>query len=244
VHIDNKQLREMAAEVDELHNESMRTFRKDTAELHFGPDLREARRDSRRSFMKKAGAGGALITVGTSLVPITRFMPAAWAQDSGPDDAAIAKFAATFERAAVAAYTVAAESGKLSDGALAVGTLFAKHHGEHAAAFEGVIKSDPVEPNSAILAKFGPLLESAADEAALLELAYGLEEAAAATYLLSLGLLDDAANAGAVATILPVESQHAVVLATVLKKPITDYMPPFQTDKGHEATEENLAASA
>jgi rubrerythrin len=237
VHIDKTQLREMAAEVDELHNESMRTFREEAGELHFGA----ARRDSRRSFMKKAGVSGALITVGSALVPITRFMPAAWAQE-GPDDAAIAKFAATFERAAVSAYGVAAKSGKLSDAAVTVGTLFAKHHTDHALAFEGILKSDPVEPNSQILADFGPLLQGAADQAAILEIAFTVEQAAAATYLFALGLLDDPANAGATATILPVEAQHAVVLGTILKKDIGAYMPAFQNTEGNAAIDKYLAA--
>ena len=65
-------------------------------------------------------------------------------------------------------------------------------------------------------------------------LANGLENAAAATYLFALGALTSKAALQLTASILPVESQHAVVLGTVLGKAPTDktYLPSFQTQDG------------
>ena len=113
---------------------------------------------------------------------------------------------------------------------VSVGSLFAGHHQEHAEAFGGLAGSAATrQPNAAILDAFGPMIAGAADQAAVLEIAYGLEEAAAATYLFALGALQSPQAAAATATVLPIESQHAVVLAFALGKDIPSFMPSFET---------------
>ncbi|MCU1352291.1 MAG: ferritin-like domain protein [Acidimicrobiales bacterium] len=230
--IDKRLLLDLTDEVDQLHHESMRTFREEAEELHFGDESLREQREARRGFMTKVGVGGALLTAGALASPIAGFMPAAFAQ-GGLDDAAIATFAMTVEYAAVEAYKAAAGSGKLEPAVVTIGTTFAGHHKEHGDAFAGIVKATAADkkPNAAILKAFGPKLAAAKDQAALLEIAYTIEEAAAATYLFALGALTDKAHAAATATILPIESQHAVVLATALKKPLADYLPSFQTTK-------------
>jgi hypothetical protein len=59
--------------------------------------------------------------------------------------------------------------------------------------------------------------------------AFDLENAAAATYLFALGALADVSALKLTASILPVESQHAIVLGTALGKPLKDLVPSFQT---------------
>lgn len=227
--IDERLLAELSAEVDQLHHESMRTITEEFAEVHFG-EVADGLRDGRRDFLKKASVGGALLTAGSTLVPVGRLLPAAWAADE-PTDADLAKFAAGLELAAVAAYGAAAKTGKLSDAAAAVGTMFAGHHQQHADALNSILGETAAvkKPNATVLKTFAPKIQAAKDEAAVLEIAYSIEEAAASTYLLAIGALSSAKTAGALATILPVESQHATVLATVLKKDPGDYLIDFVT---------------
>lgn len=227
--IDRRRLTELSDEVDQLHHESMRTIRDELAEVHFG-EVVAGHRETRRGFLSKAAAGGALLTVGSFVAPVSRLVPAAWAQ-SQPTDADLARFAASLELAAVAAYAAAADTGRLSAAAADIGTLFGRHHQDHADALNAIVGEEEAvaEANQTVLDEFVPRIESADDEAAVLEVAYGLEEAAASTYLLAIGMVEDAGNAGALATILPVESQHATVLATVLGKDPGDYLVDFVT---------------
>ncbi|HEY4377196.1 MAG TPA: ferritin-like domain-containing protein [Acidimicrobiales bacterium] len=226
--IDKRQLLDLTEEVDQLHHETMRTFREEAEELHFGPNELRDEREARRGFMKKAGIGGALVTAGALAAPIAGFLPKAFA--AGLDDAAIATFAAHVEYAAVAAYQAAAATGKITDPTVAkVATTFAGHHKDHGDAFAAIVKLTDKSPNAKILAAFGPKISAAADQAALLEIAYTIENAAASTYLFALGALTDKAHAAATATILPIESQHAIVLGTVLKKDLKTLIPPFET---------------
>ncbi|CAN5190260.1 hypothetical protein BH18ACT4_BH18ACT4_05350 [soil metagenome] len=222
-----RELGHLASDVDDLHRDAMRSFRDDMAEVHHGETAKLLGR-SRRRFMQRADAGGALLAVGSALMPVTRWIPKAGAQEN--DDPAIAAFAESVELAAVATYSAAAASGKLDPAVTAVGTMFAGHHQEHAGAFAGLSGGTATgQPNQALLDDFAPMVAEAEDQAALLEIAFTLEVAAAATYLFALGALQDAAAAAATATILPVESQHAVVLGQALGKDVGEYMPSFET---------------
>lgn len=227
--IDNRQLAGLTAEVDQLHHESMRTLKEEFGEIHFG-EVAKATRGGRRDFMKKAGVGGAVLTVGSMVSPIGRFIPSAWAQDAPLDDAALAKFAAGLELAAVAAYGVAVDTGKLSEAVTKVGATFQSHHQDHADALNSILGDAAVDaPNNTVVTTFAPMIQDAADEAAILKIAYQIEEAAAATYLFALGAITDLKNAGALATILPVESQHAVVLGAATGMSPADYIPDFES---------------
>jgi hypothetical protein len=225
--IDRRQVRELTDEVDQLHHESMRTIREEYAEIHFG-EIVPGHRESRRGFLTKAVTGGAVLTAGSLVLPVSRLVPAAWAQSASPD-VELARFAASLELAAVEAYKAAADSGKLDNTATEIGAMFGGHHQQHADALNAVVGEDVAvtKPNAKILDQFGPMIADAADQAGVLEVAYQLEEGAASTYLLAIGRLEDARNAGSLATILPVESQHATVLATILGKDPKDYLIDF-----------------
>ena len=149
----------------------------------------------------------------------------------GLDDGAIAAFAESVELAAVAAYTAAAKSGLVTTKAvLDAATAFAGHHQEHAAAFGAAAGAAATKKaNAKLLDAVGAQLAAAKDEKGILEIAFGLENAAAATYLFALGALTSKGALQLTASILPVEAQHAVVLGTVLGKSATDIFPNFET---------------
>ena len=101
---------------------------------------------------------------------------------------------------------------------------------EPAAAFGGAADDKASgKPNAKLLATVGDQLKGASDQEGILKIAYDLEEAAAATYLFALGALKSETALQLSASILPVESQHAVVLGTALGRPASDYLPAFQT---------------
>jgi hypothetical protein len=224
VQISAKELRHMASDVDDMHHEAMRSFEEEASELHL-----TAARGARRGFLKKAGlagVGATLLTVGGGLAPFTRLGGLAAAQN-GLTDTVIAGYAQSVELAAVAAYTAAAPA--LTGDTLAVAQLFLSHHQDHADAFGGVAGDDArPEANAKLVAAVTPTLETVAAgvadgqagseelTGAVLEFARVLENQAAYTYAAALTLLIDPAYAAATSTILPIEAQHATVLAAAL----------------------------
>lgn len=229
--ITTRALRQLAADVDDQHHEAMATIHEDLREVHFGETSRTLA-SSRRRFLRDAGLGGAALTIGSTLVPMSRLMPAAWAQET-LSDGDLAAFAESVELAAVEAYTAAIETGLLDGGVVNVAEIFREHHDEHAAAFAGVASEAATgEANQAVLDVFAPLIAEATDQDALLQIAQDLENGAAATYFYSLGILQDRDAALAVATILPIESQHAVVLGQALGQELEEYVPTFQGQEG------------
>lgn len=219
--ISAKELRQMASDVDDMHHEAMRDFTEEAAELHL-----TVARGARRSFLKKAGAagaGGALLGLGGGLMPLSRLGGRAAAQDGGLTDTVIAGYAQSVELAAVAVYTAAAPA--LSGDVLAVAELFLGHHQDHADAF-GAVAGDDARPeaNPGLVAAVTPTLQAVADGVAagtdmttdVLQFAKVLENQAAYTYAAALTLLTDPAYAAATSTILPIEAQHATVLALAL----------------------------
>jgi hypothetical protein len=220
VQISAKELRHLASDVDDMHHEAMRSFKEEASELHLS-----AARDGRRSFMKKSGLaalGGTVLSAGGGLTALTRLGGVAGAQDGGLTDTVIAGYAQSVELAAVAAYMAAAP--KLSGDVLAVATLFAGHHQDHADAFGAVAGEDArPEANQKLVDLVTPTLEAvgAAEPSEeltneILTFAKGVENQAAYTYAAALTLLMDPAYAAATATILPIEAQHATVLSLAL----------------------------
>jgi hypothetical protein len=233
VQISAQQLRQMASDVDDMHHEAMRDFGEQVSEAH----LSVAR--GRRSFLRKAGiagAGGAALTVfGGSLLPSFGSLVGVSAAQ-GLTDTVIAGYAQSVELAAVAAYTAAAPA--LKGDPLAVATLFAGHHQQHADAFGKVAGKDArPDANPKLVAAVTPTLETVAAGVAdgkagtpaltnaVLEFARVLENQAAYTYAAALTLLQSADYAQATSTILPIEAQHATVLAIALGKGFDDMFP-------------------
>jgi hypothetical protein len=213
MHLSARQLRQYAADVDDFHHQQMRSFAEEAADLHL-----DGSRASRRRFLAGSGAVAGAAAVGTMLLSHRV------ASAQAVDDAAIAGYAQSIELAAVAAYDAAAPV--LSAAVLPVAELFKSHHQDHADAFGAVAGPNAVsEPNAALLTALGPTLSGITDEAGALEFAFVLEGQAAYTYAAALTLLQDPAYSAATATILPIESQHQVVIGLALGKPVTDVFP-------------------
>ena len=216
MHLTARQLKSLAQDVDDLHNEGMKSFAEETADLHL-----DASRAARRRLLAGTGLGGVAVLAAPLLLP--RGLSARVAAQ-GLDDQTIAGYAQSVELAAVAAYGAAAPA--LSPATLPVAELFLGHHQAHADAFGAVAGNKAATgPNAALVAAVTPILESITDETGALEFAFVLENPAAYTYAAALTLLQDPAYAAATATILPIEAQHAVVLGLALGKPVEDVFP-------------------
>jgi hypothetical protein len=145
--------------------------------------------------------------------------------DSVAGDIEMATFAASVERALVALYAIGAP--KLSGAALRMATTFATHHHDHANAFDlAGAKPAGQTANAHLVAAFAPRLASAVGQNAVLELAFGLESSAAATYQHALDGLRGAPTVKVVASIMPVEGQHAIVIGTLLGKDLKRELIP------------------
>jgi hypothetical protein len=182
---------------------------------------------SRRLFLQGAGLGGLAVTIGPAVLPLSSLLAPANAQVSG--DADIAAFAESVELSLVDAYGLAA--GKLTTPeVMETATRFASHHEEHAVAFAaaaGRAATGRVNPKLSEMLR--PELESAADEAAVVEVLFGLENAAAATYLFALGSLESAEARELAAATLPIEAQHGVVLGLVAEGDTDELLPVYET---------------
>ncbi|MCU1391787.1 MAG: hypothetical protein JWM34_215 [Ilumatobacteraceae bacterium] len=213
--ITSQEFHSLAADVDDLHHESMKTFAEETADLHL-----DAYKASRTNIAAGAGIIGAVALGGALLLPAG--LRRAFA--AGLDDQTIAGYAQSVELAAVAVYTMAAPL--LSADTLPVAQLFMSHHQQHADAF-GSVAGDKkaTAPNAKLVAAVGPTLAGLKTEADALGFAFTLEGQAAYTYAAALTLLQDPAYAAATATILPIEAQHQVVLGIALGKAVTDVFP-------------------
>jgi len=229
-------LRAMVRDVDDDHRSGLPTLQADIQALHAET---RAYRTSRRTLLARAGLGGASLALAGALWPAAaRPAGAQAATTAEPDDAEIAAFAESVELAVVEAYRLAISGGKVRAAAATEAlTTFAGHHQQHAAALTTVAGLKATKrPNPSILAKVTDQLRAASNEKDVLRLAYGLENAAASTYLSSIGSLDSSTALQLAASILPIESQHAVVLgqaAGVTGVGESGYLPTYQrTDQG------------
>jgi rubrerythrin len=213
VEIGANELKAMADEVDERHHDAMRTFRDEVGDAH-----RTIANAGRRRFLAGAGMGAAALTIGAAFGP-ARFLPSATAQ--GITDEDLAAFAQSVELAAVAAYGMAA--GALSAATKPVAILFQTHHQQHADAFGAVAKAKAVKgPNQKLVTALTPALQAVKDEKSALELAFVLENQAAETYAFGLTVASGKDAIAGMATILPIETEHAAVLGAALGKPIME----------------------
>jgi rubrerythrin len=226
--ISERELAERAAAVDERHRDGMATMASDIAELHA-----ETRR-FRRDFLRTAGIGAGALVIGGTVLPFTRLLPTPAAAQApvaaALTDVDLAVFAESVELAAVEAYRAAATTGKLQPAVAQVGTTFAGHHAEHAKAFAAYAGDKATgKANPALLQAITGQLHAAPDQKAILQIAFDIENAAAATYLFALGAMKDAAALQLTATILPVEAQHATVLGQAIGLSADKILPTLQT---------------
>jgi Ferritin-like domain len=146
-------------------------------------------------------------------------------------DAGINAFAQSVELALAQAYAELANNGKVAtpDAVHAV-NAFAVHHQEHAAALGTLAGSRATTtPNRRLATMLAARVRRAPDERAALKVALSLENEAASTYLFAVGSLEATEALQLSASILPVESQHASVLAALLHNAPAETFPVFET---------------
>lgn len=232
-------IRRLVEQIDEQHREAMRTIEEDLGELHLGARSPEVSA-SRRRFVRNLGLGGA-VAVGAAAVPVAVLAPSARAQTSSGEveipagDLVIVEFARGLELAAEAAYGVAVDTSLLDPETTELARTFGRQHHEHAMALNtlaGGDAEDVGDPNAAVVAALAPQIEAAPTAAAVLQVLFDVEQGAAATYAEALGVLESQATAGPAASILPIESQHAVAIGSLLELPVDQWMPAFQTTEG------------
>ena len=254
--ISEKALRAMVREVDDQHRATLATFGDEAIERHVAL-LDVAGRTTRREFARRLGL--ATVAIGSATVPLASFASPAAAQEA--DDAPLTidqllSFAQAVELAAVEAYLAATASGKVTTPAvLSAATTFADHHRQHAAVFG---RDGSARANPALVQQVGDQITAAADERAVIDIAYTVENAATSTYQFAIAEIarfdayrpagdgattttsPPASTPGAqqaqtiVASILPIEASHAVVLGAVLghhleQEPRKVMLPPFES---------------
>jgi rubrerythrin len=230
--ISERELQHMTAEVRDLHEDGMKTMTSDIAELHEG-EGREYVEAGHRNLAKGLGMGGAALAIGAAAIPLTSLFSSAYASTDA--NIAIAKFAESVEFAAVAAYQAAAKTGLVTGAGLSTALEFAKQHEAHGLAFLSYAGGPKLPANPKLVAAIAPEIEKAKTETEIVTIAYGVENAAAATYLYAIGALTSDKALALTATILPVESQHATVWGQVLGYSLSKpgFIPAFLTTSGY-----------
>ena len=196
---------------------------------------------SRRSVLRGALAGGAVVTIGTAIVPVAGLLqPAAGQETDQPlTEAELAAFAEAVELAAAAAYDQAGP--RLSDPALQKAIAgFGGHHREHAARFAAASEGKATgAPNPMLMQVVGDQLRDAQNEKSVAKVLYDLESGLAGTHLYALGVSTSAPSLQLTASVLPVESAHAAQIGLALGLQLAPadtapsaaaVAPPFETE--------------
>jgi hypothetical protein len=193
--------------------------------------------DSRRRFLTRAGLGGLVVTIGSVVVPVDQLLSPAYGQTATstppPTDAAVAAFAQSIELALVQAYDYALATRKVTTASFITAlTAFGSHHNDHAGALASFAGTGAGLVNSKLLPVISGQFKAANNQAAVMQVAYDVENAMTATYLSFLAELHGSAVVQLAASILPVESQHATEAGLLLDldpTSVADYLPSFIT---------------
>ncbi len=232
IQISEQQLRSMTDDMNEMHRATFPQLREALAD--FGASLRTKAPSSRRTFLMGSGValGGLALAACSTDSGTKTGADASPSPKGGKDNAALATNA-SLENLAVFAYDSAlkaAPSGKFGKVPAAVAG-FAMHamnqHAEHAQAFNAALTNAGgqayTKPNPALAATVTTEFGKLKDVAGLAKLALLLENTAGQTYTKQMGTLTSPEALAAVATIAPVEQQHAAILSFVLGKyPVPD----------------------
>lgn len=197
---------------------------------------------TRRRFLTRAAAGGAVLAVGTQLLPAGGLVPAALGQDVGgdeegetlsPDEALLAHLAG-LSLAAAQGYGLAVDPDEspLSEPVTEIVRPLGANHTSQAEALNELLPVPVEDPNATLAQQLTIDLASAADEAAVLGILVALEESFAATEYAMLGEIQDQNDAKTVAAILPIAAQQAVVLGSLAGTPFAELIPVRQTAEG------------
>ena len=243
--ISERELRAMTADMVEMHNETFPTLRTSLADL--GSSMR-GRTSSRRTFLRGSGLTvfGVVTLAACGSDDDSSSTPSAGGsspESTGDDDNAVDLSGlatnASLENLAVFAYTqalAAAPKGKFGPTVPPAIAEFAMNarsqHSDHAKAFNAALKNAGAEaftkPDPALAGPVTEMFTALKDLPGLAKLALTLENTAAATYTRQMGEFTSVEALQAVATIAPVERQHAAILSFVLGEyPVPDTFVQF-----------------
>jgi hypothetical protein len=225
VKFDDGRLAELTEESQDLHSDAMRGTRAALGEMversgesSHRPEPELGRRNFLRRSIFAAGTVGA--GVGSGL--LTRAVTTVFADSSA--DVQMLQTAASIENLAVAVYTNPAAQklvvGTGNQVLIAFVTKTIEQHTDHAKAFNATIMALGGKAQTAIDkpvfdAVVTPALGKITGPAGVVDLAATLEDAAAQTYVKFAGDAGDVKALSVLATIAPVEAQHAAVLNAV-----------------------------
>jgi len=229
----------MTKDMDEMHRATFPQMQQMLAD--FGSSLRG--RASRRSFLAGSGVviGGLALAAcggdddadtGTGSSSSSSSEPSSGDGDAAADKAGLATNA-SLENLAVFAYDSAlkaAPSGKFGPVPPAVATFAMtamSQHSEHAKAFNAALVNaggkEFTEPNPVLAAPITEMFTALKDLPGLAKLALTLEQTATQTYTKQMGEFQSKEALALVATIAPVEHQHAATLLYILGEyPVPD----------------------
>lgn len=178
---------------------------------------------SRRGFLKRVAVGGAVLAVGSQVVPVGGLVPGAAAQEGddegvtpNPDEEQVILLAGV-ALAMAQAFTAAESASGLTEDVLATLRTLGAHAGSQASALNGLLPEvigTVTAPNQALADEATSALEGA-DQAAALGALADLQDRLGATYLAALGQISDINDARLVASLVPVPGQTAALLRTL-----------------------------
>jgi hypothetical protein len=225
-------IRRLVDEVDEQHHEGMRTIREDLAE-------HEAGVASRRSFVRTLGVGAVVVGAATAAgVAVASGAAAVEAGGDAPElsegDVQLVAFSQSLELAATEAYVAAIATKLLDPETEETARSFERHHRDHAQVMGALLPEGQTvtSPNPTLLSSLVSPIQDATAVAAVLSVLFGLEQRLAATYLRSMGLAESWLVAGPIASILPINSQQAVVMGRLAGEPESAWLPARGTTDG------------
>ncbi|HXH58808.1 twin-arginine translocation signal domain-containing protein [Iamia sp.] len=199
---------------------------------------------SRRRFLARVAAGGAVLAAGTQLTPLTRLAPFAGAQDDGEGEAEAGSeltedetrvaFLAGLALACTEAYAIATDptSSPLPEPVLEVVRSFGLHHSGQADELNDLLPTAVEEPNATLLAELQGTLGAVTEPTDMLTALGDLETSVAATHFSTIGAMEDQNDAQVVAATLPVVAQHAVVLGSLAGVEASALIPDSQSGDG------------
>lgn len=141
-------------------------------------------------------------------------------------DASTAAFLESTEMAMAEAYRLLVGRGVLSDGAVAIAERFRAHHLAHAEALAAVAGAQAAGgANVTLLAEFEQQVLAVDSEGAAMRFARSMETRATDSCAAALARVASEPVVDAAASIVPVESAHAAILAVVIGLGLDETLP-------------------
>jgi Ferritin-like domain len=195
----------------------------------------------RRRFVRSLALGGAAVAAGAVAGPLVVDSVASAQTTTTASipptipatDVRLVNYAIGLELAASQAYVDMAGTGRLSGDALNYARSWVSHHTDHATALQTVAADQAsTTANAKLLAQLGPQIAAATTTKAIYQIAFDMESSMAATHQQLMATLANWQGAATVATLEPIEAQHAVVWGQMLDLPTDRWMPAFQSASG------------